>query len=193
MLKLFKTKQTRINVLAWVLLFPSLAIFVGYRIVPLLWNIVLSFMFWAPGKEGKFAGLYHYEEMLYYDKGFWVALKNTAVFMLATPIAIALAIGLALLVDQKIRGSHIYRTLIFLPYVIMVVAVGIVWRWLYNDSVGLINYVLRATGIIDQPILFLESSQTALASVMVAAIWQMTGFFCHHFVNRPAKYSLTLV
>lgn len=177
MLKLFKTKQTRINVLAWVLLFPSLAIFVGYRIVPLLWNIVLSFMFWAPGKEAKYAGIYHYEEMLFYDKGFWVALNNTAVFMLATPIAIALAIGLALLVDQKIRGSHIYRTLIFLPYVIMVVAVGIVWRWLYNDNVGLINYVLRVTGIIDQPILFLESSQTALASVMVAAIWQMTGFF----------------
>lgn len=177
MLGMFKTKQTRVNILAWALLVPGLAIFVGYRFIPLLWNIVLSFSFWAPGKQSKFAGFYHYEEMLYFDKGFWVALKNTAVFMLATPVAIALAIGLALLVDQKIRGSNIYRTIIFLPYVIMVVAVGIVWRWLYNDSVGLINYFLRETGIIEQPILFLESSSTAMASVMVAAIWQMTGFF----------------
>lgn len=177
MLKFFKTKQTRVNVLAWTLLFPGLAIFVGYRLVPLLWNIMLSFTFWSPGKQYEFAGLYHYEEMLFFDKGFWVALQNTAIFMLATPVAIILAIGLALLVDRKIRGSNIYRTIIFLPYVIMVVAVGIVWRWLYNGDVGLINYVLRAAGIIEQPILFLESSQTALASVMVAAIWQMTGFF----------------
>lgn len=177
MLKLFKTKQMRLNVLAWLLLFPGLTIFVAYRVIPLIWNFYLSFNFWAPGKKYEFAGLYHYEEMLYYDKGFWVALKNTAVFMLATPIAIALAIGLALLVDQKIRGSNIYRTVIFLPYVIMVVAVGIVWRWLYNGDVGLINYALRATGIIDAPILFLERSSSALPAVMVAAIWQMTGFF----------------
>lgn len=177
MLKLFEKKQTRLNVLAWTLLLPGLSIFIGYRFVPLVWNFVLSFSFWAPGKEYEFAGLYHYEEMFYYDKGFWVALKNTAVFMLATPISIALAIGLALLVDQKIRGSNFFRTIIFLPYIVMVVAVGIVWRWLYNDNVGFINYVLRETGLIDQPILFLESTSTAMASVMVAAIWQMTGFF----------------
>lgn len=172
-----KTKRNREIAFIWMLLLPALMIYLFYRIIPLLWNFVLSFSFWAPGKPFEYAGLYHYEEMLFYDDAFWTALKNTAVFMLATPISIAIALGLALLVDQKIRGRSLYRTLIFLPYPMMVVAVGIVWRWLYNDSVGLINYVLRSLGLIDQPIAFLESYSFAMASVMVAAIWQIVGFF----------------
>jgi ABC-type sugar transport system permease subunit len=59
----------------------------------------------------------------------------------------------------------------------MIVAVGIVWRWLYNDSVGLVNYVLRSLGLIERPIAFLESYDFALLSVMIAAIWQIVGFF----------------
>lgn len=177
MAKIFYRKKTREIAFVWMLLAPALAIYMFYRIVPLLWNLVLSFSFWSPGKPLEFAGLYHYEEMALYDSAFWVALKNTAIFMLATPVSIALALALALLVDNKIAGRGIYRTIIFLPYPMMVVAVGIVWRWLYNDSVGLINYVLRSLGIIDQPIAFLESYDFAMLSVMVAAIWQIVGFF----------------
>ena len=177
MAALFKRKRSRELAFIWTLLIPALLVYLFYRVIPLLWNVVLSFSFWAPGQPMEFAGLYHYEEMAIYDGGFWTALKNTAIFMLATPIAIALALGLALLVDQKIRGRSLYRTLIFLPYPMMVVAVGIVWRWLYNDNVGLINYVLRSLGLIDRPIGFLESYDFAMASVMAAAIWQIVGFF----------------
>jgi ABC-type sugar transport system permease subunit len=59
----------------------------------------------------------------------------------------------------------------------MVVAVGIIWRWLYDQRVGLINYGLRSAGIIDEPIAFLETFATALPSVIAAAIWQIVGFF----------------
>jgi ABC-type sugar transport system permease subunit len=174
---LFKRKQSRELTFIWLLLLPALALYFFYRAVPLIWNLVLSFCFWAPGKPLEFAGLYHYEELWYYDDAFWTSLQNTAIFMLATPISIALAVGLALLVDQKVAGRGIYRTIIFLPYPMMVVAVGIVWRWLYNDSVGLINYVLRSIGVIDRPIAFLESYDFAMAAVIVAAIWQIVGFF----------------
>lgn len=174
---LFKRRRNRELVFIWLLLLPALAVYLFYRVAPLLWNVVLSFSFWAPGKPLEFAGLYHYEEMAFFDDGFWTVLQNTAVFMLATPVAIVIALALALLVDQRISGRSLYRTLIFLPYPIMVVAVGIVWRWLYNDNVGLINYLLRSLGLIDQPIPFLESYQFALGSVMVAAIWQIVGFF----------------
>ncbi len=177
MTRLFRLKRNRELAFVWALLIPALIIYLFYRVIPLLWNVVLSFSFWAPGKPLEFAGLYHYEEMVFFDDGFWIALKNTGVFMLATPVAISLALALALLVDQKIRGRNIYRTLIFLPYPMMVVAVGIVWRWLYNDSVGLINYGLRTFGIISEPIAFLESYRFAMISVMAAAIWQIVGFF----------------
>tara|TARA_R110000868_G_scaffold72162_29_gene210580 strand:+ start:2791 stop:3699 length:909 start_codon:yes stop_codon:yes gene_type:complete len=177
MMTLLKTKRSREMTFVWMLLLPALAVYLFYRVIPLLWNVVLSFSFWAPGKPFKFAGLYQYEEMLYYDDAFWVVLKNTAVFMLATPVSIAIALALALLVDQNLKGRSIYRTIIFLPYPMMIVAVGIVWRWLYNDSVGLINYLLRSAGLIDRPIAFLESFDFAMLSVMVAAIWQIVGFF----------------
>jgi ABC-type sugar transport system permease subunit len=115
--------------------------------------------------------------MLVYDDVFWEALKNTFLFMLITPVTIVLAIALALLVNSKIRGRSLYRTIIFLSYPLMAVAVGIIWRWLYDEKVGLINYLLRAAGIIDEPIAFLETFSTALPAVMVAAIWQIIGFF----------------
>lgn len=171
------SRRTRERAFVWMLLAPALLIYLGYRVVPLVWNAVLSFSFWTPGKPMQFAGLYHYQEMAFYDGIFWEALKNTAVFMLATPISIVLALALALLVDQKIAGRSIYRTIIFLPYPMMVVAVGIVWRWLYNGNVGLINYLLRSAGLIDQPIRFLESYNFAMGAVIVAAIWQIVGFF----------------
>jgi ABC-type sugar transport system permease subunit len=170
-------RRSRDELFAWLLLAPALAIYIAYRAVPLLWNVVLSFSYWGPGKAMSFAGLTHYEEMLFYDETFWVALKNTGLFMITTPVTMLLALGLALLVDQKVIGRGIYRTIIFLPYPMMVVAVGIVWRWMYNDRAGLVNYVLQSLGLIDQPIAFLETARFALLAVMVAAVWQMLGFF----------------
>ncbi len=145
--------------------------------MPLLWNLVLSFSSWAPGGEMHWLGTAHYAEMLVDDETFRVALGNTAIFMLVTPVTIALALGIALLVDTKVLGRGVYRTIIFLPYPMMVVAVGIVWRWLYNDQAGLLNYLLMAAGLIERPIAFLETTRFALGAVMVAALWQMLGFF----------------
>lgn len=170
-------KRHREYLLVWLLLLPALVIFALYRVIPLLWNAVLSVQFWSPTKPSEFAGLYHYEEMFVYDDVFWEALYNTFKFMLTAPIAIVIALVLALMVNSRIRGRGVYRTIIFLSYPLMVVAVGIIWRWLYDQRVGLINYALRSFGIIDEPIAFLESYSTALPSVIVAAIWQIVGFF----------------
>ncbi len=170
-------KRHREYFLVWLLLLPALVIFALYRVIPLLWNAVLSFQFWSPTKPSEFAGLYHYEEMFVYDDVFWEALYNTFKYMLTAPIAIVIALLLALMVNSRIRGRGVYRTIIFLSYPLMVVAVGIIWRWLYDQRVGLINYGLRSAGIIDEPIAFLETFATALPSVIAAAIWQIVGFF----------------
>jgi len=170
-------RRVRELVLVWGLLVPSLLIFLVYRLIPLGWNAVLSLQFWSPTQPAEFAGLFHYEEMAVYDAVFWDALTNTFIFMLTAPIAVAIAIVLALLVNSRIRGRNVYRTIIFISYPLMVVAIGIIWRWLYDEKVGLINYILRSTGLVDEPIAFLESYATALPAVMVAAIWHIVGFF----------------
>jgi multiple sugar transport system permease protein len=170
-------RRARGTLLIWAFLAPSLAIFVLYRILPLLWNAGLSLHTWSPFRPRAFAGLVHYEEMLFHDEIFWKSLWNTAVFMSSAPIAIALALGLALLVDTRIRGRGVYRAIIFLSYPLMTVAVGIIWRWLYDEKVGLINYVLLSLGVTSRRIAFLDSYEWAMPSVVVAAVWQIVGFF----------------
>ena len=138
---------------------------------------MLSVQTWSPFRPATFAGLTHYDELLFHDEIFWTSLWNTVVFMASSPIAIALALGLALLVDTRIRGRGIYRAIIFLSYPLMTVAVGIIWRWLYDEKVGLINYVLLSLGLTRTRIAFLDSYEWAMPSVVVAAVWQIVGFF----------------
>ena len=174
---LLHAKRTRQAVLVWCFLVPSLAIFFLYRVLPLGWNVWLSFQEWSPMRPAEFAGLYHYEEMLIYDDVFWQALWNTLIFIASGPIGIVLALGIALLVNAEIRGREIYRTIVFLSYPLMTVAVGFIWRWLYDERVGLFNYVLRGTGLIDEPIAFLQTFEWSLPAVILANIWQMLGFY----------------
>lgn len=172
-----RAKRTRQAVLVWCFLAPSLAIFFLYRVLPLGWNFWLSFQEWSPMRPAKFAGLYHYEEMFIYDDVFWTALWNTLIFIASGPVGIVLALGIALLVNAEIRGREIYRTIVFLSYPLMTVAVGIIWRWLYDERVGLFNFVLRSLGIIDQPIAFLQTFEWSLPAVILANIWQVLGFY----------------
>jgi ABC-type sugar transport system permease subunit len=174
---LIKKKKTRELLLIWLFITPSLAIFLLYRIIPLFWNGLLSFQFWSPYKPAEFAKLYHYQEMLLYDDAFWQVLWNTILLMASAPIGIGLALLIAVLVNVRIWGRDLYRTIVVMSYPVMTVAVGIIWQWLYNEKVGLINYVLLSLGVIDRRIPFLESYTLALPCVIVASIWQVIGFY----------------
>jgi ABC-type sugar transport system permease subunit len=174
--KPFVRHKTRRALLFWCFLAPSLLIFLLYRIIPVIWNLVLSFQYWSPLRAAEPAGFEHYEDLLY-DEVFWQALWNTLIVIASAPIGIALALGLALLVNADIRGRDVYRTIIFLSYPLMTVAVAIIWRWMFDERVGLINYVARMLDLVDKPIPFLNSFTWALPSVIAANIWQMLGFY----------------
>ena len=173
----WQKQRTRERALLVVFLLPSLTIFVLYRLLPLLWNVVLSFQYWSPLKSARWAGFDHYQEMFFYDDVFWQALTNTLIFIAASPFAIAFALAVALLVNSDLKGAAYYRSIIFLSYPLMTVAVGIIWRWMYDERGGIINYALRESGLIATPIPFLQSFTWALPSVIVAEIWQVLGFY----------------
>ena len=158
-------------------LLPSLIVFFLYRLLPLGWNVILSFQAWSPLKPAGWIGFEHYAEMWTYDDVFWVALKNTLIFIAAAPIAIALALGVALLVNSDLKGASVSRTIVFLSYPLMAVAVGIIWRWMYDERGGIINYALRSSGLISKPLGFLQDFDLALPSVIFAEIWQVLGFY----------------
>jgi len=197
-LDFFKRDRTRQLFLIWFFLAPSLIIFTLYRIIPLCWNGILSFQFWSPFGESKFAGLHHYEEMFFFDEVFWQVLGNTVLLMASAPIGIALALLIAILVDTRIRGRNVYRTIVFMSYPVMTVAVGIIWQWLYNEKVGLINYVLISLGIIEKGIPFLGHFGLALPCVILASIWQVIGFYMIILLTglqniEPALYEVAAV
>ena len=170
-------RKTRQSLLIVCFLLPSLAIFLLYRVLPLGWNVVLSFQSWSPMRPPRWVGLEHYEEMFLYDDQFWTAFTNTLIWIGAAPIAILLALGIALLVNSDLKGASVYRTIVFLSYPLMTVAVGIVWRWMYDERGGFINWALRSMGIIDKPLGFLQSFDMALPAVIVTDIWQILGFY----------------
>ncbi|MGA3400336.1 MAG: sugar ABC transporter permease [Acetobacteraceae bacterium] len=171
------TRRSRQAAVVACFLAPSLLIFVVYRILPLIWNVVLSFEAWSPLRPATWVGWDNYAEMLQDDDVFWTAFWNTVIFLGSQPIAIALALGIALLVNSDLKGASVYRTIVFLSYPLMTVAVAIIWHLMYNEHGGLINYVLRQLGIIHQPIAFLDSFAWALPSTIVANTWQVLGFF----------------
>ncbi len=170
------SKRRRELTLVWVFLLPSLVVFFLYRILPLAWNIVLSFQQFSLFGNSSWAGLDHYRDM-FEDEVFWTALSNTLIYMASAPLGIALALAISLAVNTDLRGRNLYRTIVFLSYPLMTVAVGIIWRWMYDEKVGLFNYMLRALGLIEKPLPFLQSFEWALPSVLLANVWQILGFY----------------
>jgi ABC-type sugar transport system permease subunit len=163
--------------MVYLFLLPSLAIFLLYRIIPIGWNFVLSFQEWKVIGANEWVGFEHYMDM-FRDEVFWQSFRNTLVyFFIGSPLAIVLAVTIATLVNNPMRGRNFYRVVVFLPYPITPVAIAIIWKWLYNKDVGLINYLLREIGLVDRGIPFLQSFTLALPSVIVTSVWQVLGYF----------------
>jgi len=169
-------KGRRELILVWVFLLPSLVVFFLYRILPLVWNAVLSVQKFSLFGENSWIGFEHYRYM-FEDDVFWTSLWNTLIYIASAPIGIVLALAVALMVNSEVRGRNIYRTVVFLSYPLMTVAVGIIWRWMYDEKVGLFNFVLRSLGIIDTPLAFLQSFGWVLPSILLANVWQILGFY----------------
>ena len=158
-------------------LLPSITILVMYRWIPVVWNFVISFQDWKPLGRSELVGFENYLKLVA-DPVFWQSLWNTlAYFFVGTPIAILTALLLAMFVNSPIRGRNAYRTIVFLPYVITPVAIGLIWTWMLNDRVGLVNFVLQGAGITEEPIAFLQSFSLALPTIIAITVWQVVGYF----------------
>jgi multiple sugar transport system permease protein len=112
------------------------------------------------------------------DPDFWVGLKNNFYFVIVVvPITTALALFLAMLVNQKIRGAEVYRTIYFSPVVTSMIVVAVIWTFLYNSDAGMINSFLNwvSFGAIE-PQSWLTDPKLAFPSIMLLSIWQGVGF-----------------
>lgn len=113
---------------------------------------------------------------LWADPVFWQTLRNTVLYLVCVvPILVIAPLGLAILVNQKLRGIRWFRVAFYTPVVISMVVAGIAWRWIYADN-GLLNQFLKALGV-PEGIPWLTSPRFALFSVMVVTIWKGLGYY----------------
>lgn len=159
---------------AYLYILPATVILIMFHFFPAFYAAYLS-LFDTNMIKSTFVGLDNYVE-LFHDKDFWKAMTNTVYYVLGTvPASIAISLAVASLLNQKIRGLAFYRTIYFLPWVTPVVAISIVWTWIYHpDSSGLLNGILGAFGI--KPIRWLLDPKWAMFAVVLMSIWRTIGY-----------------
>jgi multiple sugar transport system permease protein len=159
---------------------PALTLIGLFFFVPVAASLLLSFTDFdiyaiADLSNIRVVGLRNYTRLLE-SPIFWTALKNTFYFVLVGgPLTMAVSLGAALLVNAPLaRFKTLFRTLYFAPFITTLVAVAIVWRYLYHRQYGLINYGLSAIGI--EPIDWLGDPQWAMPAIILLAVWKNFGY-----------------
>ena len=142
---------------------------------PILASFYFSFTEYSVTNSPTFIGLDNYRQAFTQDDLFWSSLGRTFLFSLVfVPVAIFGALALAVLLNQKLKGTNIYRTIFFVPHLLPAVAIAVVWTFLLSPSLGPVNQFLRAIGI-ENPPAWLSSRDTALASVTMINVWAAMG------------------
>ncbi len=173
---MFKKKGSLNEALwGWAMVAPTIIGLVVLNIIPIFQTLKMSFHKSGDfGRNDIFVGLANYQRMLG-DAQVWQATWNTFKYtLLVVPTTVVLAILLAVLLNSKIKGRHVYRTIFFLPMVAAPAAVTMVWKWLYNTDFGLINFVLGKMGI--GPVNWIEDPKIAMYSIAVIGIWSTVGY-----------------
>ena len=157
-----------------VLLLPSLIGMGAFYILPVLSSLVLSFTQWDLLTPIKWVGFGNYFA-IFSDAVVLQALRNTLLFILGyLPSVVILGLGLALLLNRKLKGRTVFRAIYFVPVVTSWVAVSLIWKWLLNPQYGLINFGLSLIGIKGPGWLF--DPHWAMAGVIMTTVWKDIGF-----------------
>lgn len=151
---------------------PALLLMSAILLYPLAYSFVMSFFRWDLSGSAPFLGLRNYTDELF-GRQFQQAFRNQMIFSTVT-IGVQLVAGMAiaLLINTKMRGLRLATTLLLIPPMIAPAVVGLNFRWLFNTQFGLVDALLRMAGLPEAP--WLTDPSWALASVMIADIWQNT-------------------
>ena len=149
---------------------PWLAGLVVLTVGPLIFSLVMCFFDWSVTGSAEFVGLSNFIEMLTKDAQFYASLKITFPFAAVfVPFNLFLALLLAMLISQPVKGVKFFRTVFYLPAVVSSVAVAIIWGWILNGKYGILNYLLSLVGI-DGP-MWLMDPKWAFIAIMIASAW----------------------
>lgn len=171
------SKLLRRNILiGWLFILPNFVGFALLTLVPVVIAFYMSFTSWNLFGQADWVGFDNFVRLIK-DASFRTSVVNTLYFAaLHVPLTIAVSLGLALLLNNKLRGIAFFRTAAFFPYVTSAIAIAVVWNLLLSPEYGAVNEVLRAIGIVDPPGWFTDPNW-AMPAVAVVSTWRDMGYY----------------
>ncbi|MER6581380.1 sugar ABC transporter permease [Nonomuraea sp. NPDC001023] len=159
---------------AYLFVGPSLFGVVAFLLLPVVIVLVLSFFDWELLSEPSFAGLDNYRRLAA-DGESWHALGVTLLYVvLCIPLQTVLALVLALLLDRKVKGLRLYRSLYLIPWMATPIVLGLVWNWIFDPRDGALNSLLGLAGVTGPD--WLSDPAWALPAIALVNVWQHTGY-----------------
>lgn len=168
--------------LIWISIPAALLIYFVY--VSLGWNLWVSVSNWESGQleaSYGFGGFGNYISM-FTSPNFWPSLRNTLLLFCLIPLCLLLGLLLALIMDQGLRGTSVFRTLILLPFALSFVVTGTVWAYMYRPTGGVLNSFLSLLGVNvsaamkEGHLMWASSNSTIMLSIIIAMVWQFSGY-----------------
>ncbi len=157
----------------WISASPWIIGFILFTGGPILFSIVISFCDYDILNPARFVGLANYGWMFTQDALFWKSIWNTGFMIIGIPLGMALGLSIALLLNVEVRGVAVWRTFFFVPSIVPVVASSLLWIWILNPNVGLINNVLAAVGIHGPN--WLQDEHTSKPALILMGLWSAGG------------------
>ena len=155
---------------AWIFVFPALLGMLIFIIIPIFFSFGLSFAKWDLLNPIQFVGLDNYKE-IFTEPLFGKILLNTVVFALATSFfGVIIPLIIAAIMNSKIRGSEFFKTAYFLPFITPMIVIGIVWEWIFDPNIGLLNKVLQVH------INWLYDPHWAMPALIIVSVWKLIGY-----------------
>jgi putative chitobiose transport system permease protein len=160
-------------------LLPGIIFISAFALLPMLQIVYYSLIDYTLMGSKDFNSFANYKQ-IFGDEKFWYVLLNSFLYLLVTPILIVLSLLLALLLRENKRISVILRSVYFLPVVTPLVIAGIIWRWIFAEETGLMNFILSFAGI--DNVQWLSSFPQNMISVMIVTVWRGAGYYMMIFL-----------
>ena len=168
------------------LILPALIGTLIFIVIPVVFSFGLSFCEWDLLSDVRFAGLKNYFELLT-SPNFALILKNTFVFAISvTLIAVVIPVILAAVLNNKIRGSEFFKTAYFLPFITPMIVIAIIWEWIFDPNIGLLNHILNIH------INWLYDTHYAMTALIIVSVWKLIGYNMVIFLSSLSGISQSM-
>lgn len=160
----------------YLFILPNLIGVLVFLAFPVVFSLYMSFHEWDVLTEPTFIGIDNYVRLFTEDKLFWTALGNSAYYVLLTvPASIIVGLGLAMAMNQAVRGITFFRGAMYIPVLTSAVAVAFMWQWIFNTDVGLLNAILSFFRI--PAVGWLTDGSWAMISLAIIGVWKSAGYY----------------